>query len=66
MTYPRETWYMRLVIGVMDFVQAVRRDPFRVFVHPVAQMDAVLSRSGLRRVSLKRLFVWEVALYERA
>lgn len=66
MTYPRETWYTRVVIGAMDLVQALRRDPFRVFIHPVSQMDAVLNGAGLRRVSLKRLFVWEVALYDRA
>lgn len=65
MTYPRETWYMRAVIRLMDFMQSLRRDPFRVFVHPVAQMDAVLGASGMRRVSLKRMFVWEVALYAR-
>ena len=65
LTYPRESWYTRMAIGLMDRIQALRRDPFRVFVHPVAQMDAVLSRSGMHRVSLKRLFVWEVALYTR-
>jgi magnesium-protoporphyrin O-methyltransferase len=65
LSYPRETWYMRLAVGLVDRVQALRRDPFRVFVHPVAQMDAVLSGAGLHRVSIKRLFVWEVALYTR-
>ena len=65
MTYPRETWYMKAVINLLDFIQSLRRDPFRVFVHPVAQMDAVLSAAGMRRVSLQRMFVWEVALYAR-
>ncbi len=65
MTYPREAWYVRAAIGLMDFIQFIRRDPFRVFLHPVAQMDAVLSRAGMRRVSLKRLFFWEIALYVR-
>lgn len=65
LTYPRDTWYMRLVIGLMDWIQSLRRDPFRVFVHPVAQMDSVLAAAGMHRVSLKRLFVWEVALYTR-
>jgi 2-polyprenyl-3-methyl-5-hydroxy-6-metoxy-1,4-benzoquinol methylase len=65
LSYPREKWYLRMGIGVMDWLQALRRDPFRVFVHPVAQMDAVLVSAGMRRVSLKRLFVWEVALYVR-
>ena len=65
LTYPRETWYARLGITLINWFQALRRDPFRVFVHSITQMDAVLSGSGLRRVSLKRLFFWEVALYAR-
>ncbi len=65
LSYPRERWYTRLVIALMDSIQALRRDPFRVFVHPVVQMDDVLQGAGLRRVGLKRLLVWEVALYIR-
>ncbi len=65
MTYPREKWYLHMGIDLINWLQALRRDPFRVFIHPVAQMDAVLSRAGMHRVSLKRLFVWEVALYAR-
>jgi magnesium-protoporphyrin O-methyltransferase len=66
MTYPRETWYTRLGLGVINFFQRLRRDPFRVFVHPVEEMDALLKRAGLERVSRQRLFVWEMALYRRA
>jgi magnesium-protoporphyrin O-methyltransferase len=65
MSYPRETWYMRLAMGLLDLVQSLRGDPFRVFVHPVAEMDSLLQANGLQRVSLKRLLVWEIALYQR-
>ncbi len=65
MTYPRETWYLRLSLKILNLLQRLRRDPFRVYLHPVAQMDALLQAEGLKRVSLKRLFVWEMALYSR-
>jgi 2-polyprenyl-3-methyl-5-hydroxy-6-metoxy-1,4-benzoquinol methylase len=65
LTYPRETWYMRVGLKVANFFQRLRRDPFRVFLHPVAEMDALLVGQGLERVSLRRLFVWEMALYQR-
>lgn len=64
-TYPRETWYMRLGLRVINFFQGLRKDPFRVFVHPVTEMDALLKREGFERISLRRLFVWEMALYKR-
>ena len=66
MTYPRETWYLRLAMRVLNFVQRLRRDPFRVFLHPVSEMDSLLEQKGFKRVTLRRLFVWEVALYQRS
>ncbi len=65
MTYPRETWYMRIGLKVINFFQGLRKDPFRVFLHPIAEMDSLLRREGFERVSLRRLFVWEMALYQR-
>lgn len=65
LTYPRETWYLRIGLRVINFFQGLRKDPFRVFLHPIAEMDTVLKREGLKRVSLRRLFVWETALYQR-
>lgn len=65
LTYPRETWYLRIGLKIVNFFQKLRRDPFRVFLHPVAEMDSLLKREGLERVSLRRLFVWEIGLYRR-
>jgi len=64
-TYPRETWYLRIGLRVINFFQGLGRDPFRVFLHPVAEMDVLLKREGFERISLRRLFVWEMALYQR-
>jgi 2-polyprenyl-3-methyl-5-hydroxy-6-metoxy-1,4-benzoquinol methylase len=65
-TYPRETWYLRFGLKVVNFFQGLRKDPFRVFLHPVAEMDSLLKREGFERVSLRRLFVWEMALYRKS
>jgi tRNA1(Val) A37 N6-methylase TrmN6 len=65
LTYPRETWYLRIALKLVNFFQMLRKDPFRAFIHPVAEMDALLQREGFKRISLRRLFVWEIALYQR-
>ena len=65
LTYPRETWYMRFGLRVINFFQWLTRDPFRVFLHPVAEMETLLKGEGLRKISTKRLIVWEMALYQR-
>jgi hypothetical protein len=50
----------------MNFFQGLRKDPFRVFLHSISEMDELLKKEGFQRVTLQRLFVWEVALYQRA
>lgn len=65
LTYPREVWYLRIGFKIADFFQKLRSDPFRVFLHPVTEMDALLKREGFKRITVRRLFVWEMALYER-
>ena len=65
LTYPREAWYIKAVMSIMNFFQRLRNDPFRVFVHPVQEMESLLKGEGLRRVSVRKLFVWEMSLYQR-
>ena len=65
LTYPREVWYIRFGLGVINLFQRLRRDPFRVFIHPINEMDALLNSQGFKRMTMQRLFVWEMALYQR-
>lgn len=65
LTYPRETWYMRIGVRVVNFFQWLSRDPFRAFLHPIHEMESLLNKEGLKKVSVRRLFVWEMALYQR-
>ena len=66
MTYPRETWYMRIGLQVINFFQRLMRNPFRVFLHPVAEMESLLKREGFVKTSMRRVSVWEMALYQRS
>jgi len=65
LTYPRETWYLRIGLSVVNFFQRLGSDPFRVFLHPVAEMESLLNREGFVLSSVHKLFVWEMALYQR-
>jgi len=66
MAYPRDNRVSRTLVRIMGWFLKLSRNPFRVFVHPVKQMDALLRGEGLHRVGLNRLFIWEVALYQRS
>lgn len=64
-TYPREVWYLRIGFKIANFFQSLGKDPFRIFLHPISEMDSLLRREGFERVSFHRLFVWEMSLYQR-
>ncbi len=66
LTYPRETWYMRIGLQVINFFQRLMRNPFRVFLHPVAEMESLFQREGFVKTSMRRASVWEMALYQRS
>ena len=65
LTYPRETWYLRFGLICVNFFQRLRKDPFRAFLHPIAEMESLLKNEGFAKASVKRLFIWEMALYQR-
>jgi hypothetical protein len=63
--YPRDTWWMRLAIGVINFTQWLRRDPFRTFVNAREAIDAVARGNGLQPFFRRNTWLWQVTLYER-
>jgi magnesium-protoporphyrin O-methyltransferase len=65
MSYPRESWYVRIGLAIIGVFQRMRRDAFRPFLHPVGEMDTLLQELGLTRIYVRRLFIWEIALYSR-
>lgn len=65
MTYPQETWYFKIILSFVNFIQQLRKDPFRVFIHPIAKMESLLSELGFSRTQTKKLFLWEMSLYEK-
>ncbi len=46
--------------GALGFPSELREK-----LHPIAEMDALLRREGFERVDRRRLFVWEMALYQK-
>jgi len=65
LTYPREVWFLKIGFKIINFFQRLRKDPFRIFLHPVAEIDRILRSEGFEQVSLRRLFVWEMVCYQR-
>ncbi len=65
LVYPRDTWWMKIRVAIENFVYRLVRNPFRSFVHPTEQVDAVVRSSGLRRRLYRKTFLWQVVVYAR-
>lgn len=63
--FPRDHWYLKPAFGSINLWKRITGSRFRVFLHPVAAIDAAIRAQGFRQKSLLRTFVWNVALYER-
>lgn len=64
-SYPRDRWYVRLVVALENLWRAVTRNPFRSTVHPVAAMEAVIAAHGFRRTSRSTSLAWATDVYVR-
>ncbi|MGE0027981.1 MAG: SAM-dependent methyltransferase [Thermoleophilia bacterium] len=64
-TYPRASWWTRLAVGSLNAVQRLRRDPFRVHVHPPAAIAAAVRAEGLAPADLRRGVFWELRSFTR-
>jgi predicted TPR repeat methyltransferase len=64
-SFPRETWWWRLGVGMLNLVQRVRRRDFRAYVHASSNLVAVPARRGLSLEFEHEGRVWRVASFRR-
>lgn len=65
LTFPRESWWLKLGLGVVNLIERVRRKTFRVYVHSPAAMIAVARSHGLEPTVRHRGRLWEFCGLER-
>jgi magnesium-protoporphyrin O-methyltransferase len=65
LSYPRDRWYVRLLMGAENLIRQVRGNVFRSFVHPVADMEALLTSAGFKRLSRTGTLAWQMDVFRR-
>lgn len=63
--FPRERWSIQVGFAAMNWFKRVTGNAFRVYLHPVAAIDAALRRQGFQLQAERQTFVWRVAVYAR-
>ncbi len=64
-TYPRDRWYVRMIIALENFWRRLTGSKFRAFVHQPQRMAGALEAAGLVRDARRKAFVWILELYRR-
>ena len=65
--HPRDVWWMRLAVRLMNAGLRLARQEFRVYVHPVDAVDRVSRDEGLALRTRENVGpVWQVAIYARS
>ena len=64
-SFPRDRWFLRVGFRVLNWVMALRRRAFRIYLHSPYDIHAALKREGLTLRSTARTFVWQVVVYAR-
>jgi magnesium-protoporphyrin O-methyltransferase len=66
LTYPRDTWWMRIYCRLYNLWSAVRRRPGHYFIHRHATVNQLMAGAGYRNVYEGGTRSWRVVLYEGA
>lgn len=61
--YPRDTWWVRLGVALINHTCRLRRQAFRAFVHPAEAVEGIVHSHGLERRFYRQTFIWQVVVY---
>jgi magnesium-protoporphyrin O-methyltransferase len=64
-SFPKERWWTRAAIRLVDLALRVARQQFQVFLHPPEEIIATAERYGLKMVSNQTSSFWQVASLRR-
>jgi SAM-dependent methyltransferase len=65
LSYPRDTWYVRLGMTLENGQRWLARNSFRTFVHPISKIEQTIRRAGFELSSRRETWMWSVDVYLR-
>lgn len=65
LVFPRETWWVRIGLSLVNLYNRARRSAFRVYLHDTPGVLSEIESRGFRQVHSSRGLVWQVRLFAR-
>lgn len=62
---PRDNFLFKTAAWFMNLIQVITRNPYRMFVHPHNQIDAIVKRAGLSRSFERHDWMWQAIVYSK-
>lgn len=66
LVYPRDTWWVRAGVRVVNLGLSLQHTTFRIFCHPSAAVDAQVRQAGLHQRLHRVSGPWQIVLYARS
>jgi magnesium-protoporphyrin O-methyltransferase len=66
LSFPRDRWFIRMLVGAVNVGQRLLGRSFRVFLHPPAALRAAARAEGLHAAAAGRDAAWEFVVFRRA
>jgi magnesium-protoporphyrin O-methyltransferase len=63
--YPRDTWWVKVMIGIENLFRKLKGNDFRVFVHPTEEVDSLIKEAGMKVLFYHELIDWQIVVYGR-
>ena len=63
--YPRDNWWTKLLLPIINLYPKIKGSSFRVFIHPTKQVEDIIIRNGLKRNYYNKRLFWQVAIFTR-
>ena len=63
--YPRDVWWTKLALPMMNFYPMLKGSSFRVFIHPTKKVEKIIFENGLKRNYYATTLFWQVAIFIR-
>jgi 2-polyprenyl-3-methyl-5-hydroxy-6-metoxy-1,4-benzoquinol methylase len=63
--FPKDAGWIKLGMRLFNLIQRIFRNPFRIFAHSTATVDALVREKGFERVFTHRGILWQVIVYTK-
>lgn len=63
--YPRDAWWAKVGVALLNLYPRLHNDPFRSFVHPTATVEGIVAEHGLRKTIHHDGLIWQVVVFAR-